>query len=179
MKRPGTSRKKSAPITVGKTERVSKTRVRVRYAETDQMGVVYYSNYFVWFEIGRVELLRQLGFDYKHMELEDDCWIPVVDASCRYMAPALYDDILTIHTEVAALRRSVLKFRYRVIRVADKRLLAEGETVHVITDSKLKSKELPQKYADGLKSLRPEPETPGAPEPAATPQPLVALHETE
>ncbi len=126
------------------------TQVRVRYAETDQMGVVYYANYLIWFEIGRVELLRQLGFDYKRMEIEDDCWIPVVEATCRYKAPARYDDNLTIQTQVASVRGSVLKFRYRIMRVVDKKLLAEGETTHVVTDSQMRKCRLPDKYAERL-----------------------------
>ena len=77
---------------------VSQTRIRVRYAETDQMGVVYYANFFIWFEIGRVELLRELGFHYKQMEIDDNCHIPVVEASCRYKSPAHYDDELVLET---------------------------------------------------------------------------------
>lgn len=133
---------------------ISETRVRVRYAETDQMGVVYYANYFIWFELGRVELLRQLGFDYKQMEIEDDCWIPVVEANCRYKAPARYDDVLLIQTEVAAMRTSVLKFRYRILRDAGNQLLAEGDTTHVITDGKMQKRPLPEKYVEGLNRLR-------------------------
>jgi len=125
-------------------------RLRVRYAETDQMGVVYYANYLVWFEIGRVELLRRLGFDYKQMELKDDCWIPVVEATCRYKAPARYDDELTIETEVAAMRASVIKFRYRVVRTVDQQLLAEGETTHVVTDSQMQKRPMPEKYSASL-----------------------------
>jgi acyl-CoA thioester hydrolase len=125
-------------------------RLRVRYAETDQMGVVYYSNFLVWFEIGRVELLRQLGFDYKTMEIQDGCFIPVVEANCRYKAPARYDDELIIVTHVAGLRGSVLKFRYRVVRVSDQQLLAEGETTHVVTDHSLTKRALPQKYVQAL-----------------------------
>ncbi|MGB6111215.1 MAG: thioesterase family protein [Acidobacteriaceae bacterium] len=126
-------------------------RLRVRYAETDQMGVVYYSNVLVWFEIGRVELLRQLGFDYKTMEIEDDCFIPVVEANCRYKAPARYDDELTIVTHVTGVRGAVLKFRYRVVRVGDQQLLAEGETTHVVTDHSLTKRALPEKYVQALK----------------------------
>jgi acyl-CoA thioester hydrolase len=126
-------------------------RLRVRYAETDQMGVVYYSNFLVWFEIGRVELLRQLGFDYKTMEIDDDCFIPVVEASCRYKAPARYDDVLTVSTYVTGVRGAVLKFRYRVVRVSDQMLLAEGETTHVVTDGKLIKRTLPEKYVQALK----------------------------
>ena len=98
---------------------VSQTRIRVRYAETDQMGVVYYANFFVWFEVGRVELLRQLGFHYKQMEIEDDCRIPVVEANCRYKSPARYDDELLLETRVLVLRRSVIKFGYRLMRPGD------------------------------------------------------------
>jgi acyl-CoA thioester hydrolase len=126
-------------------------RLRVRYAETDQMGVVYYSNFLVWFEIGRVELLRQLGFDYKAMEIEDGCFIPVVEANCRYKSPARYDDELIVVTHVAGVRGAVLKFRYRVVRSSDQQLLAEGETTHVVTDRTLMKRSLPQKYVSALK----------------------------
>jgi acyl-CoA thioester hydrolase len=124
----------------------SETRLRVRYAETDQMGVAYYANYFVWFEIGRVELLRQLGFDYKTMEVEDDCYIPVVEANCRYKAPAKYDDHLIVETHAASMRGYILKFRYRLLRAHDRQLLAEGETTHVVTGRDMKRKDLPEKY---------------------------------
>ncbi|MHB1935424.1 MAG: acyl-CoA thioesterase [Acidobacteriaceae bacterium] len=127
------------------------TTIRVRYAETDQMGVVYYSNFLVWFEIGRVELLRQLGFDYKTMEIDDDCFIPVVEANCRYKSPAHYDDELIVETRVTGVRGAVLKFRYRITRVSDRQLLAEGDTTHVVTDGKLSKRALPDKYARALK----------------------------
>src|ERR1700722_6402713 len=92
----------------------SRTTVRVRYAETDRMDVVYYANYLVWFEIARVELLRKLGFDYKKMETEDDCMLPVVDVPCRYKAPAHYDDLIVIETRIASMRTSMLKFSYEI-----------------------------------------------------------------
>ena len=126
------------------------TTIRVRYAETDQMGVVYYANFLVWFEIGRVELLRQLGFDYKTMEVEDDCFIPGVEVNGRYKAPARYDDQRVIETRMAALRGSVLKFRYRVLRGNDAHVLAEGETTHVVTDRKMSKRALPEKYVQAL-----------------------------
>jgi acyl-CoA thioester hydrolase len=131
-------------------EGVSRTTLRVRYAETDQMGVVYYANYLVWFELGRVELLRQLGFDYKQMEVQDDCYIPVVEATCRYRSPARYDDVVSIETEASLARGYLLKFRYRLRRAADETLLAEGETVHVVTGSDMKRKLLPMKYAEAI-----------------------------
>lgn len=133
---------------------LGEARLRVRYAETDQMGVVYHANYLVWFEIGRVELMRQLGFDYKQMESGDDCFIAVVEANCRYKSPARYDDELVIATEIAALRGFVLKFRYRVLRASDGALLAEGETTHIITDRNLKKKPLPEKYVEAFRRVR-------------------------
>lgn len=138
-------------LNVRETLVTGEVRLRVRYAETDQMGVVYYSNFLVWFEIGRVELLRQLGFDYKTMEIEEDCFIPVVEANCRYKAPARYDDELVIDTRVTGVRGAVLKFRYRVVRVSDQQLLAEGETIHVVTDHTLTKRALPEKYLHALK----------------------------
>jgi acyl-CoA thioester hydrolase len=130
---------------------MGEVRLRVRYAETDQMGVVYYSNFLVWFEIGRVELLRQLGFDYKTMEIDDDCFIPVVEVNCRYKAPARYDDELIVETHVIGVRGAVLKFRYRITRVSDQLLLAEGETTHVVTDHNMTKRALPEKYVQALK----------------------------
>jgi acyl-CoA thioester hydrolase len=135
----------------------STTKIRVRYAETDQMGVVYYSNFFIWFEIGRVELLRQAGFEYAAMEREDDCLLPVVEATCRYKAPALYDEELLLETQVLNLRTSVIKFGYRLLRTianAEPQLLAEGETVHVFVNRQMQRMPLPDKYADALKVAR-------------------------
>ena len=134
---------------------VSQTRIRVRYAETDQMGVVYYANFFIWFEIGRVELLRQLGFQYKEMEIDDDCHIPVVEANCRYKSPARYDDELLLETTVLALRRTVIKFGYRLLRWENDALtlLAEGETTHVTVNRSMRKVRLPQKYVTVLEQF--------------------------
>ena len=126
---------------------INETRVRVRYAETDQMGVAYHSNFLIWFEVGRVELLRQIGFDYKDMEAKDGCFIAVVDARCRYKAPARYDDELLVRTHLTNVRGSLIHFRYEVLRAGDSTLLAEGETVHIVTDSDMKRRTLPDKYA--------------------------------
>jgi acyl-CoA thioester hydrolase len=133
---------------------LSTTTLRVRYAETDQMGVVYYANYFVWCEIGRVEFLRQLGFDYKQMELADDCHLPVVEASCRYRCPARYDDEVVIETRVTALRSHVIKFGYRLLRITPEgpQLIAEAETVHVSVDKQMRKKGLPEKYLTAIGS---------------------------
>src|SRR3984885_62808 len=105
---------------------VAEARVRVRYAETDQMGVVYHANYLVWFEVGRVEYIRQLGLDYKSMEREEGCGIAVADVSARFKAPAQYDDELVIQTQLLAARGAVVRFGYRIVRVADDLLLCEG-----------------------------------------------------
>jgi acyl-CoA thioester hydrolase len=125
----------------------SEARVRVRYAETDQMGVVYHSNYLIWFEVGRVELIRQMGLNYKQME-EEGCGIAVVDVHVRYKAPARYDDELMIETRLLAARGAVVKFGYRILRITDGLLLCEGETMHVVVGMDMKKRSLPPKYAE-------------------------------
>jgi acyl-CoA thioester hydrolase len=128
------------------TGRVSEVKIRVRYAETDQMGVVYHSNHFVWFEVGRVEFFRQLGFSYKDMEQQDGCHIAVVDARCRYKAPALYDDEVIVRTQLKNVRESMVHFGYELVRASDELLLAEGETMHVVIDREMKKTPIPEKY---------------------------------
>ena len=125
---------------------VNETRIRVRYAETDQMGVVYHANHFIWFEVGRVELLRQLGFSYKEMELKDDCFIAVVDARCRYKAPVLYDDEVLVRTHLKNMREKLIHFGYELVRAGTGELLAEGETTHIVADRQMKPRVLPEKY---------------------------------
>jgi acyl-CoA thioester hydrolase len=120
--------------------------VRVRYAETDQMGVVYHGNYFVWFEVGRVELMRSLGFEYKLMEKEDDCHIVVVEAHCRYLKPAKYDDVLRVRTRITETMNRMIRYSYELIHDSDNELLATGETKHIICGSNGRPKMLPQKY---------------------------------
>ncbi|MGD0858757.1 MAG: thioesterase family protein [Terracidiphilus sp.] len=136
------------------------TEARVRYAETDQMGIVYYANYLVWFEIGRVELLRALGLAYSQLEIDHQCILPVIEASCRYRAPARYDDEILIETRPSLLRGSVIKFAYRILRKAPEgeqpTVLAEGETVHVVCDDQLNRKPLPEKYAAALRAAMAE-----------------------
>jgi acyl-CoA thioester hydrolase len=103
--------------------------VRVRYAETDQMGVVYYANYFVWFEVGRCELLRTLGWTYREMEA-DGYMLPVIDAACEYRQPARYDDELEIRTEGSLVSPVRVEFRYTVVRRGDDTVVASGRTSH-------------------------------------------------
>jgi acyl-CoA thioester hydrolase len=133
------------------SDRPCETRLRVRYAETDQMGVVYHANYFVWFEVGRVELLRQLGFSYRDMEQNDQCFIAVVDARCRYKAPARYDDEIVVRTRLKNVRESLVHFVYELLRAGDGVLLAEGETTHIVTDAQMKTRTIPEKYASAFR----------------------------
>jgi len=125
---------------------INETRLRVRYAETDQMGVVYHANHFIWFEVGRVELLRRLGFSYKDMEQQDNCFIAVVDARCRYKAPARYDDEIVVKTWLKNIRESVIHFGYELLRADDRSLIAEGETTHIVADAQMRKTVLPEKY---------------------------------
>ena len=129
------------------------TTLRVRYAETDQMGVVYHSNYLIWFEVGRVETIRALGFDYKTMETEDDCHIVVAEAHCRYERPARYDQVLRVRTRIAEWRNRIVKFSYEIYFDEDSALLATGYTTHVVCGRNGRPKSLPPKYRDVLLQL--------------------------
>jgi acyl-CoA thioester hydrolase len=129
---------------------IAEAKLRVRYAETDKMGVVYHSNFIVWFEVGRVELLRQIGFRYRDLEREHDCHIAVADVRCRYKSPAYYDDELIIRTRLKNMRRSMLAFHYEVIRPADETLLAKGETTHIVVNSRFEKTELPEKFVSAF-----------------------------
>jgi acyl-CoA thioester hydrolase len=125
---------------------VNETRLRVRYAETDQMGVVYHSNHFIWFEVGRVELLRQMGLSYRDMESQDNRFIAVAEAKCRYRAPVRYDEEVVVRTELLNVRESVIHFGYELRSAESSILLAEGETTHIVTDAAMKIAALPDKY---------------------------------
>lgn len=125
---------------------IGEVKIRVRYAETDQMGVVYHANHLVWFEVGRVEFLRELGFSYREMEQKDGCCIAVVEARCRYRAPVRYDDEVLVRTRLKNVRESLVQFGYELVRESDGVLLAEGETTHVVTDAEMKKRTIPEKY---------------------------------
>jgi acyl-CoA thioester hydrolase len=130
---------------------MNETRLRVRYAETDQMGVVYHSNHLIWFEVGRVELMRQMGFSYRDMEREDGRFIAVAEVKCRYRAPVYYDEEVVVRTRLKNVRESVVVFTYELLRAENGTLLAEGETTHIVTDPNMKVAVLPDKY---LKTFR-------------------------
>jgi acyl-CoA thioester hydrolase len=144
MNLPSTSMSVNVNRTAAAT--VNDTRIRVRYAETDQMGVVYHANHFIWFEVGRVELLRQFGFSYKDMEREDGCFIAVVDVRCRYKAPVHYDDEVVVRTYLKHVREKVIRFGYELRRAETGELLAEGETTHIVANKQMKPRALPEKY---------------------------------
>lgn len=141
---------------------LNQTTLRVRYAETDQMGVVYHSNHFIWFEVGRVELIRQLGFSYRDLEREDGRFIAVVEAKCRYRAPVHYDEEVLVRTWLKTVRESVVVFSYELLRPPSDELLAEGETVHVVTDSNMKIATLPEKYLKAFRAASGKKKTSGA-----------------
>ena len=131
---------------------VNETRLRVRYAETDQMGMVYHSNHFIWFEVGRVELLRQMGFSYRDMESQDNRFIAVAEATCRDRAPARYDEEVLVRTRLKSARDSMVHFGYELVRLSDGALLAEGETTHIVTDAQMKIAVLPDKYLNAFRA---------------------------
>ncbi|HAF13326.1 MAG TPA: acyl-CoA thioesterase [Blastocatellia bacterium] len=126
------------------------TLLRVRYSETDKMGIVYYANYLIWFEIGRTEFCRARGFSYRDMEENEDAFLVVAETYCRYKAPAFYDDELLIRTHIAELRRRSLRFGYEIVRVSDDQVISEGETGHVVTDSTGRVRSFPEGYAQRL-----------------------------
>lgn len=126
------------------------TRLRVRYAETDQMGVVYYANYLVWMEVGRVELVRSLGFQYKDLEQTEGLYLSVVDANCRYIFPARYDQEIAVETRVVKANSRMVEFGYRISSVEPERLLAEGATRHIWLNREWRPTSLPQRYRAGL-----------------------------
>jgi len=129
--------------------RICQSRFRVRYAETDQMGMVYYANYFVWMEIGRTDFCRECGFSYADLEREEQAFLPVAEADCRYRSPARYDDEIVVSTEIARLNRRLIEFSY-IIKTNDT-LLAEGRTLHVIMGADGKPRSLPERYLELLK----------------------------
>ena len=135
-----------------------KTRIRVRYSETDCMGRAYHANYLTWFECGRVELLRAEGFDYAKTEREDGCYLPVFEARAKYRAPAFFDDELEITTRIVDFSFVRLTFGYEVRRVADGVLCAEGQTVLAAVDAAGEPRKLPQDLRDYLGGLPLPPE---------------------
>ncbi len=126
------------------------TLLRVRYSETDKMGVVYHANYLIWFEIGRTEFCRARGFSYRDMEENDNAFLVVAESYCRYKAPARYDDQILVRTHITELRRRSLRFGYEIVRATDGQIIAEGETGHVVTDVNGRVRSFPEGYSQLL-----------------------------
>ena len=121
-------------------------RLRVRYAETDQMGIVYYANYLVWMEVGRVEYCRAAGIRYRDMEMDDGILLTVAEASCRYLSPALYDEEVIVRTRIEEAHPRMIRFGYEMIGASDGRRLATGATKHVFCGRDRKPRKLLEKY---------------------------------
>jgi len=126
-------------------------QVRVRYAETDGMGVVYYGNYLTWFEVGRADLFRQLGQSYREIEENEMVHLLVVEAHCRYHKPARYDDLVDIVTRASRPSRARVQFDYQLSRAEDGVLLASGTTLHVAVGRDWRPCRLPRKLQDLLR----------------------------
>jgi acyl-CoA thioester hydrolase len=126
------------------------TLLRVRYAETDKMGIVYYANYLIWFEIGRTEFCRARGFSYRDMEENEDAFLVVAESYCRYKAAAFYDDELLVRTHITEMRKRSLRFGYEIVRAGDGQIIAEGETGHVVTDASGRVRSFPDGYSQRL-----------------------------
>jgi acyl-CoA thioester hydrolase len=122
------------------------TRLRARYAETDQMGVVYYANYLVWMEVARVEYCRAFDINYRDMEMQAGVMLAVAEANCRYAFPARFDDEVEIRTWVAQASSRMVTFAYEMRLAADGKKLASGETRHIFCNRNLKPCRMPEKY---------------------------------
>jgi acyl-CoA thioester hydrolase len=119
--------------------------IRVRYAETDQMGVAYYANYLVWFEVGRSELCRKRGFRYADLEVLGYKLV-VTDVHCRYRNSAKYDETVVVRTWLKGMNKRMITFGYQILRKEKEEVIAEGETRHICVDSNGKIKSLPEKF---------------------------------
>src|SRR6476620_1899199 len=124
---------------------IAESRAKVRYAETDQMGVAYYANYFVWFEVGRSQYCNDCGFSYRDMERETGLFLIVAEASCRYKNPARYEDELIIRTKATESTRRTLRFSYEIER-SDGAAAAVGETLHVLINAAGRPSSFPERY---------------------------------
>jgi acyl-CoA thioester hydrolase len=126
--------------------RITESRIRARYSETDQMGVIYYANYLVWMEVGRTDYCRVVGLNYRDLEERDGILLAVAEANCRYAAPARYDDEVIIATSINAARSRMMQFDYEMRAASDDRMLARGFTKHVFLDRQFRPVKLPDEY---------------------------------
>lgn len=129
----------------------SETRQCVRYAETDQAGVVYHANYLVWFEVGRSELCQDYGFNYRELERNAGAYLPVTECRVKFRHPARYDDEIIVRSRVLELRSRAISFAYEVVRASDETLLAEGETRHIVMNSRGRARAFPPEFMSKLR----------------------------
>jgi acyl-CoA thioester hydrolase len=125
---------------------VTESRLRVRYAETDNMGVVYYANYYVWMEVGRVDFCKARGFNYRDMEIEDGIFLAVAESECRYRYPARFDDEVIVKTWIQEASTRIVIFSYEIRLAEGDRVLATGATRHVFVSRQMQRARLPEKY---------------------------------
>ncbi len=131
------------------SSKIHTTEIKVRYAETDNMGIVYYANYLVWFEVGRTEYLLSQGLDYRDVE-KQGLFMAVVEANCVYKAPARYGEVILVSTQPTRVRNSTVRFEYKIFRKEDHLLLATGFTTHVLISKDLKPHKIPEKLRNLL-----------------------------
>ncbi len=143
----GVQRRSGKPTRTDTTARSVTTALRVRYADTDRMGVAYYANYLVWFEVARTEWLRQLGLAYRDLEAAG-FRLPVIEAWCEYRQPVRYDDEIDVRARGTLLSAVRVEFRYEVVRHADGALAASGRTVHASTDASGRPRRLPDRVRE-------------------------------
>lgn len=132
---------------------MNRTEIRVRYSETDQMGVVYHANYLAWFEVGRVEYLREIGLDYRAMESQG-IMVPVLEVNCKYRHPARYDDIVIVETRLSEVKRAKFYFEYSIFRKEDSEPLATGRSEHIFVDSEFRPINLKKQHPEMWEKLR-------------------------
>ena len=125
---------------------VTECRLRVRYAETDQMGVVYYANYLIWMEVGRVELCKACGFNYRDMEMEDGVFLAVAESHCQYRFPARFDDEVVVKTWIEKATTRAVTFAYEMRLAEGDRRMATGYTRHIFVSRAMRPTHLPAKY---------------------------------
>lgn len=126
--------------------------LRVRYAETDSMRIVYHANYLVWMEVGRTDYFRQLGFTYRDLEEEYKLFTPLIEINCRYLASAVYDDEILVRTYLKQVNRRLIKFGYDIYRVNDRCKLCEGESTHLVVNSERKRSTFPEKVLSAFQN---------------------------
>jgi acyl-CoA thioester hydrolase len=126
--------------------------LRVRYAETDSMRIVYHANYLVWMEVGRTDYFRELGFTYRSLEEKYKLFTPLIEINCRYLASAVYDDEILVKTYLKQINRRLIKFGYEIYRATDKTKLCEGESSHLVVNSERKRSTFPEEVLNAFQN---------------------------